>query len=102
MFDFIGLMSIIVFYITGHRFPYEATLPILLVGLFCIFYRGMVSLGIIYDKFMINIKLMKNSVIGMVPFLAVLGCQILLFSALNVVKALADSYERKGEGKEGH
>ena len=73
LFDFFGLVSIIVFFAAGEGLAYEVNLPVLLFGLFCIFYRGIMSMSMIYEKFMINIKLIKNSIIGMVPFLAVLG-----------------------------
>jgi ascorbate-specific PTS system EIIC-type component UlaA len=86
IFDFSGLVCIIVFFVAGHSLSYHVNLPLLLFGLFCIFYRGIMSLSCIYDKFMINLKLMKNSIMGMIPFLAVLFTQILLFTSLNAVK----------------
>ena len=73
LFDFFGLVSIIVFFLVGENLDYHINLPILLFGLFCIFYRGIMSICVIYEKFMINIKLIKNSIVGMGPFLAVLG-----------------------------
>ena len=54
-------------------------------------------MSMIYEKFMINIKLIKNSIIGMVPFLAVLGTQVLLFASLNSVKGLNDLYHDTDE-----
>jgi hypothetical protein len=55
-----------------------------------------------FEKFMISIKLMKNSLIGMVPFLAVLSTQIILFTSLNAVKELNDMYDGKVEKMDGH
>lgn len=59
-------------------------------------------MSVIYEKFMINIKLIKNSILGMVPFLAVLGTQILLFASLNSVKGLSDMYHGRIPKQEGH
>lgn len=95
LFDFFGLISIIVFFSAGHNLEYRVNLPILLFGLFCIFYRAIMSLSVIYEKFMINMRLIKNSIYGMIPFLAVLGTQVLLFASLNSVKELNDMYEGK-------
>lgn len=101
MFDFFGLVSIYVFFLVGQSLDYKYNLPILLIGLFCIFYRGIMSLSVLYEKFMINIKLIKNAIIGMIPFLAVLGTSVLMFSALNGVKELNDMYEGKTEKMSG-
>lgn len=60
------------------------------------------SLSLIYDKFMISIKLIKNSIMDMIPFAVILGTQILLFATLNSIKQLADIYEDESEQATGY
>jgi hypothetical protein len=70
--DLSGLSSIIVVYTVGHKFSENTTLFFLIFGLFCVFYRGIGSLCIINANFRIIIKLLKNSIIDMIPFLGIL------------------------------
>ena len=84
LLDCVGLLSILTFlFIESHG---NEMLVNLIVGLFCIFYRGIMSLSIIHDKFMISIKLIKNSIMDMIPFGVILGTQIMLFATLNSIK----------------
>ena len=81
--DFFGIFSVIIYFILGDRF---ALTPLLILGLFFVFYRGILSISIISQKFMINLKLVINSMIDLVPFLIVLLGQVMLFGALDFVK----------------
>ena len=84
LLDFVGIIAIYVF------FALESTdrdmVLILLLGLFCNFYKGIASLSIIYDKFMVSIKLIRNSILNSIPFALIVFAQILLFTFLDSVK----------------
>lgn len=100
LLDSVGLLSIITYLLVE---SHDGTMTTcLIIGLFCIFYRGIMSLSLIYDKFMISIKLIKNSIMDMIPFAVILGTQILLFATLNSIKQLADIYEDESEQATGY
>lgn len=84
LLDSIGLISIITFLLMES--DEGPMLYALIIGLFCVFYRGIMSMSVIYEKFMIAIKLIKNSFVDMIPFAIVVSAQILLFATLNSVK----------------
>ena len=88
--DICGITSIIVVFTVGHHFSENTTLFFLIFGLFCVFYRGIGSLCIINEKFRIIIKLLKNSIIDMVPFMGILVVQILMFATLNSVTKISE------------
>ena len=87
IFDFLGLGSIIAYFIVGYFVENKETfVPSLIFGLFMVFYRGILSVSIIYEKFMVNLKLVINSLLDLIPFLIVFVSQIMLFGALDFVK----------------
>ena len=87
IFDFLGLGSIIAYFIVGYFVENKETfVPFLIFGLFMVFYRGILSVSIIYEKFMVNLKLVINSFLDLIPFLIVFVSQIMLFGALDFVK----------------
>ena len=87
IFDFLGLGSIIAYFIVGYFVENKETfVPSLIFGLFMVFYRGILSVSIIYEKFMVNLKLVINSLFDLIPFLIVFVSQIMLFGALDFVK----------------
>ena len=71
LLDFVGLICILSFFLS--RSNDGSTVFILIFGLFCKIYRAIMSLSIIYEKFMISIQLIKNSIFDMIPFLFILG-----------------------------
>ena len=82
VFDFCGISSTIVFYAFGHLFSPTIALSLIIFGLVGSFYKGIMSMGILSEKFRVLIKLLQNSLIDMVPFTVILVAQMLLFAGL--------------------
>ena len=101
-FDFFGLISIILYFVIGNMVENKESLaPFLIFGLFMVFYRGILSVSIIYEKFMVNLRLLINSLYDLIPFLVVCISQIMLFAALDFVKLISDIHEDENQNIEG-
>lgn len=98
--DFVGLISIYIFFSLESQ--NRDMVFLILIGLFCNYYKGIASLSIIHNKFMVSIKLIKNSIFNIIPFLGVVIAQILLFTFLDSVKMQNEmQLEAINTGKDG-
>ena len=87
--DFIGIMSItayLVFKHFGAKYDNEWIDNILILGLFCKMYRGIVSFSIIHPELMKGVKLLKNTIRDMGYFLIILALQVSLFTCINGIE----------------
>lgn len=92
VFDFCGITSTIVFYAFGHLFTPRLALSCIIFGLVGSFYKGIMSMGILSEKFRVLIKLLQNSLIDMVPFTVILVAQMLLFAGLSSAQKLSEKF----------
>ena len=72
IFDFCGISSTIIFYSFGSIMNPHVALSFIIFGLVGSFYKGIMSAGILSDKFRVLIKLIYNSLIDMIPFTVIL------------------------------
>ena len=81
------------FYVFGSLFNRKAALALIIFGLVGSFYKGIMSMGILSEKFRVLIKLLQNSLIDMIPFTVILMAQILLFAGLSSAQKLTEKFE---------
>lgn len=72
VFDFCGITSTIIFYCFGHLMAPRVSVTLLIIGLIGSFYKGIMSMVIVNNKFRVLIKLLQNSLIDMIPFTVIL------------------------------
>ena len=92
VFDFCGITSTIIFYSVGHLFRPRLALSFIIFGLVGSFYKGIMSMGILSEKFRVLIKLLQNSLIDMIPFTVILVAQMLLFAGLSSAQKLTEKF----------
>ena len=70
----------------------RAAVTFLIVGLIGSFYKGIMSMVIVNNKFRVLIKLLQNSLIDMIPFTVILIAQLILFTSLSSVNKLSEKF----------
>ena len=102
--NFIGLPLIVFYFLASEDDPDEDGfwIFILLVGLLSSFYRGILSISVISDEFMISMRLMMQSIIEMFSFCCVLISQMALFAVLQSIHELDENYKAKNFDVNGY
>jgi hypothetical protein len=72
VFDFCGITSTMMFYAFGSYFNRHVALALIIFGLVGSFYKGIMSMGILSQKFRVLIKLLQQSLLDMIPFTVIL------------------------------
>ena len=93
VFDFFGITSTMLFYALGNFAHPTLALSLIMFGLIGSFYKGILSMGILSQRFRVLIMLLQQSIIDMIPFTVILIAQLLLFAALTSAYKLTEKFQ---------
>lgn len=100
VFDFFGITSTMLFYALGDIAHPLLGLSLIMFGLIGSFYKGILSMGILSQRFRVLIMLLQQSIIDMIPFTVILLAQLILFSSLTSAYVLSEKFQGNEEFKE--